>query len=244
MSAKQLTAIDVSSWQRTNCAQLIAKYNPDHVIVRAYLPWEKNGYQDISRAQVATARYLGKSVGIYSWPYEERTPWETLVETINLCNSCNPSVVAPIIWSDCENSVYGDGPDANWLRGWRQAGIDLQTPVGLYVRVSWIDDYFDGGQDAFMEFNDLPIWVADYDGIDDVDIFPHGLPKGWTQAAAKQFAVTASPIGNCDRNVIRPEYTIYGHDPCAVLRDELVQMTAKLSEMQGRLDEIARLASS
>ena len=246
MSAKQLTSIDIASYQQGNTAQLIAKYNPDHVIIRMYSPWERDGYQDISRAQVTTARSLGKSVGVYVWPYAERTPWETLTEAINLCHSCEPPVIAPIIWLDCENSVYGDGPDYGWLSGWRTACQQLQVPTGLYVRRSWIQDYFAGGEAAFSDFNDLPLWLADYDGIDDVDIFKHGLPQGWSSAAAKQWGVTSSIIGDVDRNVIRPEYTIAGGiiDPCATLREQMAALEIENGLLTEAIDKMKATAEA
>lgn len=223
--SEQLHAIDIASYQANNAAQLIAAYNPDHVIVRMYLPWERQGYQDISREQVRIAREMGKSIGVYVWPYAEASAWDTLVETIKLCNSMSPPVIAPVVWLDCEDSVYGPGPNATWLDAWVNACRELQTPTGWYLRVSWIDSNFHGGQEAFARFNAHPIWVADYDGVADLTVFTHGLPMGWSRAAAKQWGVTRSPVGNCDRDVIRPEYTVVQQpdpvDPCAALRGKL-----------------------
>lgn len=240
----QVDCIDVASYQSHNTAQLISAYNPGHVIVRAYLPWEHAGYQDISRAQVDTARAMGKTVGVYCWPYDTHYAWDTLTATIDLCNSCAPPVIAPLIWLDCEESSYGPGPDAAWLRSWFQACDDLETQSGLYVRRSWIDQYYAGGQAAFQEFAARPLWLADHDGIDNVDIFTHGLPVGWTQAAAKQWGVTQGPAGACDRNVIRPEYTIYGspNDPCESLREQLATVTAQRDELAARMETIHALS--
>jgi hypothetical protein len=204
-----------------------------------YLPWEKDGFQDISRDQVRIARELGKSVGAYVWPYAERSPWETLVEATNVCNSCDPPVVAPIIWLDIEESTYGPGPDSEWLHGWLQACSDLQTPTGFYIRRSWIKQYYPGGEDAFQEFAGTPLWVADYDGVADINYFKNGLPKGWDTAAAKQWGVTNNTV---DRNVIRTEYTVYSGastDPCADLKAELIQMTEKLDRQSEALRKIS-----
>ena len=219
-----LKAIDVSSHQPRDLTALIQTHQPDHVIVKGYLPIE-NISQDHTRAQVRSARQNGCTVGMYVWCYRSSSPIETIDSIISLCASMDLSL--PLLWLDCETytgangAVIDPGPDSDWLaRAVDHAERVYQMKCGIYTGRWWVRDYFPGGESAFAGFNRLPLWLSLYDAMPDINIW---IPfSGFTHLAAKQW--TSSPI---DINVIRSEYTVYAADepepidPCLALRSAI-----------------------
>lgn len=197
-----LKAVDVSSHQSRDLSEIIAEYQPDHIITKLYMPWESVPF-DHTQAQVESARQHGLSVGGYVWAYRSIDPIATIDAVIHRCSLIN--LVLPILWIDCETYAgppVDPGPDADWLtRAVNHAQNAYEMPCGIYTGRWWIRDHFPGGESTFSGFAPMPLWLAEYDGnpdIDDVDT----LPQGWSQVAAKQYA--GSPV---DQNVIRSEYT-------------------------------------
>ena len=130
--------IDVSSHQSSDLGTLIRTHGPKHVVVRLYLP-EENPLQDHTRAQIASARAAGCTVGGYVWCYQDLDPRKTVRDAVTLARSVH--LMLPVLWLDCEtyknsSGVTESGPDAAWLRAaideCRQLGVKpgIYTPAG------------------------------------------------------------------------------------------------------------------
>jgi hypothetical protein len=139
-----VSAIDISSNQAIESVPFfIDQANPDHVIVRLYLPGERPS-QQWTRDAVQIARDKGKTVGGYLWAYRSFDPVKTLTDALDLCASMN--LVLPILWVDCETYPDGDqGPDAEWLSRFIAMADALETPVGIYTGQWWVEGHFPGG---------------------------------------------------------------------------------------------------
>ncbi len=161
--------MDTSSWQPANLSPLINLYQPDHVIVRLYLPWEVVS-QNYSREQVKSAIGNGCTVGGYFWGYQDSSPVDSVNAALDLCAGMN--LILPILWIDHEQYQSTPPPNAEWLR-WAWAQCDaLDTPSGLYTsRYQW---ELIGNP---TEFSARPVWLADHNGDASLDVLaPPGLP--------------------------------------------------------------------
>jgi hypothetical protein len=180
---------------------LIQAHQPNHVIVKGYLEIESPP-QDVTRAQVASARANGCSVGMYVWCYRSASPYTTIDDIVALCASVE--LALPLLWLDCETYENTDpGPDADWLaKAVEYAETKYQMACGIYTGLWWIQGHFPGGEAEFANFARLPQWWSVYDNVADIDRFIRGA--GVVELAAKQY--TATPV---DLSVIRDEYTVY-----------------------------------
>lgn len=195
-----ISAIDVSSWQPRDLSGIIADHQPQHVVVRLYLP-EESPPQDHTRGQIASAIAAGCTVGGYVWCYRYLDPERTVRDAIALARSCD--VVLPVLWLDCEDyRVDGElsdpGPDAAWLRAAVAACDDADVLPGIYTAKWWWIPSIDTD-----EFAVLLLWAAHYDGVPTLSSVP--LFGGWEQASGKQYAST--PV---DQNVFEDSVTEVG----------------------------------
>ena len=175
--------------------------------------------QDHTRAQVASAQAHGCSVGGYVWGYRSSDPEETIDAVIALCASMG--LVLPLLWVDAEsygNPVTDPGPDSAWLRAAKARSDTYGMKLGIYTGVWWVDGHFPGGQAAFAEFADWPLWLADYRNWGGIEHVPK--PLGFTQLEGWQWS--GAPI---DRDWFDESVTVYQPlfpaDPYAELRQAL-----------------------
>jgi GH25 family lysozyme M1 (1,4-beta-N-acetylmuramidase) len=187
-----IRGIDVSSHQPRDLAAILAEYEVQHVVVKAYLPVEIIG-QDYTRAQVASAQQNDCSVGFYVWAYRSVDPRATVRWGAELARSCG--VEPAVLWIDCETyqgRSFDPGPDGPWLRAAIDEAQLVGMPLGIYTGWWWIDGYYPGGVAAFAEFSHLPLWVADYDGDPDLaNVWSGWARDGW-RVLGKQYR--GSPI--------------------------------------------------
>lgn len=239
-------AIDCSSHQPRNLGPIIAEHRPEHVVVKLYLSAESIP-KEHSRAQVRSAWEHGATAGGYVWAYRSVDPTRTITEAIDLCNEIG--LVLPILWVDAETyngSTFDPGPDAAWLRQAFATADSLSTPCGIYSGTWWIRGHFPGGEAAFSEFKDRPLWLSIYDGTPDLSV--GYVPQGFPGMAGKQWG--SEPI---DRNVFLPEVARLPAEPqpepgpdneVARLREQVEGLRIALDDVvQGRLRarvEVAR----
>jgi hypothetical protein len=203
-------AIDVSSHQSRDLRTIISAHRPKHVVVKLYLP-EESVSQDHSRAQIASARAAGCTIGGYVWCYRDLDPRKTIRDAVTLARSSGLSL--PILWLDCETyNVNGEvrdpGPDAPWLHAAVAEARALGVKVGLYTAGWW----WRGFMANTREFAELPLWLAEFDGksdIEDVNLF-----GGWTHASGKQWSDKLPGGGALDQDVFLEEFAAgIGHAP-------------------------------
>ena len=227
------TALDVSSHQPRDLGGLVEQFWPEHIVVKGYLPIESIP-QDHTRAQVQSARDNGCTVGMYVWCYRSADPVGTIVSILELCESMN--LVLPILWLDLETytdrdgNVIDPGPDAPWLRKAFEACDSVGMKAGIYTGLWWIRGHFPGGELAFSEFAERPIWLSDYDGQANLDT---PLPYGFAEVSGKQW--TSTPV---DRNVFLRKYTVIEEpeppDACAEIQAEYDHLHAQLEAWRDR----------
>jgi hypothetical protein len=201
--------IDVSSHQSSDLRSLIGAHRPTHVVVKLYLP-EESISQDHTRAQIASARAAGCTVGGYVWCYRELDPRKTVRDAIALARSAGAEL--PVLWLDCETYkvqgvVRDPGPNAAWLRAAVDESRALGVRPGIYTGRWWWREFMEDTR----EFADLPLWAAEYDGntdIDDVTLF-----GGWTRASGKQWAEKLPSGAGLDQNVFLGEVSGLGSAP-------------------------------
>lgn len=201
--------IDVSSHQSRDLGSLIRTHGPKHVVVRMYLP-EENPSQDHTRAQVASARAAGCTVGGYVWCYQDLDPQKTVRDAIALARSVH--LMLPVLWLDCEtyknsSGVTERGPDAAWIRAAADECRTLGVRPGIYTARWWWREHMDNTR----EFADLPLWAAEYD--DNPDVEDVTLFGGWARACGKQYAEKLPSGAGLDQNVFRDEVSDSGTTP-------------------------------
>ena len=182
-------AIDVSSYQPTDLADLIRQTRAEHVVVHLYCPWEGPS-SAITVEQANSARNNGCTVGGYVFCYADVDPSETVDAAIRVARQAfitfdndNP------LWLDCEEYGQDPGPTSSWLAHAVLRARSIGVPVGIYTRRQWWEEQAIG-----TSFSGLPLWAAQYSGaagLDDVVLF-----GGWTEARAKQYATAP-----CDLSV-------------------------------------------
>lgn len=183
-----IKTMDVSSHQPTDLTALIQENQVEQVIVRLYLPWEQPS-QDISRAQIASAKAAGCRVGGYCWLYPESDPHDTVYQAGVLARDCGLNLEH--LWIDIEPYEGGPIPSVDRIRTALNTCAAYGIQGGIYTS-EWC--WAHGNQ-----FTDIPLWAAQYDGIADPNVFtPFG---GWSACAAKQYQ--GDPI---DLSAWRPEY--------------------------------------
>ena len=182
-------AIDVSSHQPRNLRGIITQNGAEHVVVKLYLPEEviDQGY---SGAQIESARAAGCTVGGYIWCYRDLDPRKSVRDGVELARSSGLDL--PMLWLGCESytdahgRVLDPGPDADWLRAAIDECRQLGARPGLRTGFWWVRDHFPGGSTAFAEFSELPLWLADYDGVADVKF--RAPFAGFTRLHGKQYS--------------------------------------------------------
>jgi hypothetical protein len=169
--------------------------------VKLYLP-EESISPDHARAQIASARAAGCTVGGYVWCYGTLDPRKTVRDAIALARSAN--LALPVLWLDCEKytdsrGVTDPGPDAVWLRAAIDESRKLGVRPGIYTGGWWWHEVMANTR----EFSDVPLWAAEYDGNPDLaDFAPFG---GWTRASGKQWAEKLPSGAGLDQDVFLDE---------------------------------------
>jgi hypothetical protein len=231
--------IDVSSHQPADLTDIIREHKPEHVIVRVYLDHESPPLSH-SAAQIASARAMGCTVGGYIWAYQSVDPAVTIDRTIRACAQIG--LVLPVCWIDCETYasrsgvILDEGPDAKWLRAALARAHEYEMPCGIYTASWWVKGHFPGGYDAYREFAGLPQWLAEYDGVANLDDFEPF--SGITQISAKQWSVWKGAY-ELDRTVIRDEFTIAAGDPPESPKDDTAALKATVEGLRVALDDVA-----
>lgn len=194
---------DVSNYQPADLGPLIAQHKPQHVVVR--LSTESQHHLDIARQQLATARQAGCTLGGYIWAYWGEAPEQHAANALSVAEGFDLQMVA----IDCEDEDPGLAKLEDWLA---RAVAQLESQgqrCWVYSSRGWWTR--NGDSHGFVR---LPLWVAQYDGIPELDIV--GLFGGWTEAAGKQWSDQPIDRDVFDAAVIRPP-----DDPCAALRNGL-----------------------
>jgi len=201
--------MDVSSWQPRDLSELIAEHQPQHVVVRLYLPEEKPS-QHHSFAQLVSARLNGCSVGGYVWAYQGLDPAKTIKDAVTLASEASlrfarPSNTRfwterrprnPVLWVDCETYKDEPGPDRHWLTEAWYAADSLGVAMGIYTARWWWQKYV---ENTHM-FWDVPLWLAQYDhdpALSSVLLF-----GGWERAAGKQWTNTPVDLSTFSHRVV------------------------------------------
>lgn len=199
-------ALDVSSYQPTNLTGLIQQYQPQHVIVHLYTQIETPPWSH-SAAQVQSALDNGCTVGGYCFLYPGTNMVHTINSAVNRCALIG--LVLPILWLDVEE-FQGQNLTAPELSFAVNQCEALGVPVGLYT-----SNYMWSKLGNPSGFEDLPVWAAQYNGIEDlasVSPIPN-LPM----IVGHQYQ--GLPI---DLSVMLEEYTkIPQPDPCLSLKEGL-----------------------
>lgn len=160
--------MDVASYQPIDLTELIQQNSIKHVIVRAYLPWERIS-QEHTRAQVASAIANGCSVDLYCWAYSSNTPEGTVIEALKVAESCELGLLR--LWFDCEtytaNGVVVDrGPTAEWIQKARLECGANGIEFCVYTGVWWLRDYLPNYAEVLQG---VPLWLAEYNHTPDLD---------------------------------------------------------------------------
>ena len=196
-------AIDVASYQPTDLSDLIHRMGAKHVVVKLYQTVERIGDRvvaaDHSRAQIASARDNGCTVGGYIWGYSERDPATSVREGVNLANSAG--VGLKVLWLDIEEYLDGSLPGPAWIR---EAVAECRR-LGLGIAINGREYHgaVYSGEHVWRKLSglvlpDTMLWSANYNNRADLDVPRYG---GMTLVGHQY---TSSP---CDRNVFLPEVT-------------------------------------
>lgn len=160
----------MSSHQPRDLTALIRETGAECVIVKAYLP-EESISQDHTRAQIASARANGASVGCYVWLYPDLSPVKTVDDALGLAESSG--VRLKVLWLDLETYQGRPGPGVAWIKAAAARCAERGVIAGLYCAM-W---YFRGYLPDYGALTSMPLWLAQYSGgpiLGDVTI-----PEGW-----------------------------------------------------------------
>lgn len=238
--AALIRTMDVSSHQPTNLTALIRETGAQQVIVRMYQPGELPS-QDHSRAQVESARANNCRVGAYMWLYAAWDARKQIRDAVALARDCGLSL--RYLWIDYEPYTDGTMPTIEQLFQACSACLIEGVKPGVYSSKWCYPD------DTTMVDTNVPLWAAQYDGIESVDNFiPFG---GWTQCAAKQYQ--GSPI---DLSAWRAEYAeaLPGDEPAeppveepnyeALYNEALLQLAFMLSRAETAEAKLAAIRTA
>lgn len=221
--AALIRTMDVSSHQPADLTALIAETGATQVIVRMYQPGELPS-QDHSHLQIESARQNGCRVGGYMWLYAAWDARQQIRDAVALARDCGLNL--RYLWIDYEPYTDGTKPTGDQLAQAVSECWEQGVNPGIYSgKWCWPDD------DTFFG---IPLWAAQYDGIESVDNFiPFG---GWTQCAAKQYQ--GSPI---DLSAWRPEYAeaLPGEEPAEP--EEPIDWQARALAAEHRVAEEAAI---
>lgn len=186
-------AIDVASYQPADLSDLIRRMGAQHVVVKLYQTVESIGGRttgaEHSRAQIASARANGCTVGGYCWGYASRDPAESVWDAVGLARSCG--VELPALWLDIEPYPSDNSlPNAAWIAAALAECDALGVRGGIYSgRYVW-------DRLGHPQFPGVPLWTAHYNNRADLEVPSYGA----MQLVGHQY--TSDP---CDRNVFLPE---------------------------------------
>jgi hypothetical protein len=163
---------------------LIAAHDPQHVVVKIYLPQESPP-QEHTLEQMWSAQANGCTIGGYIWCYRDLDPRQAVRDALALLRGQSLSV--PVLWLDIETyPADGSIPGPIWIEDAVEEAQALGQPAGIYTsREMWRRAMTHPDNDLFSH---LPLWAAQYDGVPDlgaVDLF-----GGWTHASGKQYIST------------------------------------------------------
>jgi lysozyme len=161
--------------------------------VRLYLPGERPP-QEHSLKQIASARANGCTVGGYIWCYPDFDSKQSVWDALALAARANLDL--PVLWLDVETYGNDPGPSVGWLQAAVEECQAKGVQAGIYTG-RWYWRYYAADS---TELSDLPLWVAQYDGVADLDSVK--LFGGWKQAAGKQYQGEG-----LDLDVFREEFT-------------------------------------
>jgi GH25 family lysozyme M1 (1,4-beta-N-acetylmuramidase) len=156
-----------------------------------YLPFESPS-QDISRAQVKSARDNGCSVGAYLWLYRTADPAASAGEALALMTSVD--LVPSVLWVDLEPYTDGSLPTVDQTLDCLVT-IESTVRAGIYTG-AWVINGHLGDTRAFADY---PLWSANYELAPDDLSAGYG---GWDTAVCHQY--TSQPV---DRSLIRSDFT-------------------------------------
>ena len=172
-----MLGLDVASYQPRDLTPLIQQLQPEHVVVRLYIPGERPP-PDHSWAQIESARANGCSVGGYVWQYSSFSPIGTALDAINCAETVG--LDPPVYWIDIEPFTDGSIPTATQIGRCLDEFDQQGKRAGIYTG-KWVWDRYYAGVTAFA---DRPLWSANY-GIPPDDLSAgYG---GWTEAQGHQF---------------------------------------------------------
>jgi GH25 family lysozyme M1 (1,4-beta-N-acetylmuramidase) len=145
-----------------------------------YLPFEQPS-QDISRAQVQSARDNGCRVGAYLWLYRTADPTASANEALSLMASLD--LKPYVLWVDLEPYTDGTLPTVDQtLRCLEEINsYASRTEAGIYTG-AWAINGHMGGTHAFKDY---PLWSADYSLAPDDLSAGYG---GWDAASGHQYS--------------------------------------------------------
>lgn len=196
-----LQAIDVSSHQSRDLTGYIAMAGAEHVIVRMYMQGVEAPSTGHSIAQADSARALGCSVGAYGWLYtgiNNAGPRLQVQKQLATAFDALLSIDAvPVMWQDIEH-YEGSLPTPNEIDQALDECARQSVLGGIYTRKGVWDEI------GSPSFPGTPLWVADYDGIPDLD---NSEPFGDMVLVAKQYTSTAPDGSPLDMDVILSQYT-------------------------------------
>jgi GH25 family lysozyme M1 (1,4-beta-N-acetylmuramidase) len=156
-----------------------------------YLPFESPS-QDISRAQIKSARDNGCSVGAYLWLYRSADPAQSANDACSLMSEMD--LLPEVLWVDLEPYTDGSLPTIQQMLDCLHEINSNGLRAGVYTG-AWVINGHMGGTTAFRDY---PLWSANYELAPDDMSAGYG---GWTEAVAHQF--TSQPV---DRSLIRSDY--------------------------------------
>lgn len=161
-----MKVLDVSSYQPRDLGPLILAHQPEMVIVRLYLPWERPP-QEHSLTQIASARDNGCDVQGYCWLYRG----DYMRDVVDSCRSLADQAgldLTRALWADVETYLDGSMPSwysvTNFLTGCREAAIrpGIYSSAEMWRR----GKYGQLGPDVLL-------WAARY-GVEPWDVDPFG----------------------------------------------------------------------
>lgn len=248
-----LYAIDVNSdWGTDRLASAIERHDPAHVILHSYHNYERASARAIMEQQPSVVQRQGKTVGYYVWAFQSYAPERTVRESVDRFRQSAGHDV-PVGWVDCETYPGGSdpGPDVDWMHRAGAVFDELGIRKGIYTSPSWATERWGA---RTWELSDWLLWLADWGPPTVAALTSPYLPfYGWSELAAKQWAVRLPGDEEIDRDVILSGYTVPadaggGQEPdkdaiiegLRIALDDVVRdrMGARLDALQTDVDEL------
>jgi hypothetical protein len=162
-------AIDVSSHQGRDLSAIIARYRPQLVVCKLYLPLERytgwESHPDLSPGmtidQARSARENGvQDLSGYVWGYRDVDPDRTVYEGME--TAYKAEISSPVLWLDAE-TYQNTAPEVAWFERavYVADTFGLQLGPGFYSAPWFWNDYLG----ATQLFAGRPGWGATYNGM-------------------------------------------------------------------------------